>query len=268
MLTTTVDMAGFNAGMAGLVQKLRLNARVVVKKEAGEMIKELVKRSPPKNPTQTRNGISASIGRAFNIVADDRLSDRTGIRGGWKIGASGILWFGAGHDLLHGIAAKNDKTGASVDDLERIRFTVTKYGQQILPFRHPRKHQRVSLSQQITTKKSTVQKLIAKTRKHVGRLKAGWMVAVAKGAVSLSGDKMPPAWVTTHAASARGRYEDYTNTPDNPSFVIANASKGITQRGMDFIVQLAVKSRVASMVGNAKFMLSPKGKARLADYAK
>lgn len=266
MLTATVDMSGFNAGMAGLIRQCRLHSRVVVKKEAGELIKELVLRSPPKTPKKTRDAIATGIHRVFDTVSDDRLSDTTGIRGGFGTGPSGIRWYSADSRFLHGIAPKNDKTGASVAELERIRFTTTKSGKQILSFKHPRKRQRVLLSQQILTKKSTVQKLIAKTRKHVGRLKAGWLVSVAKGAIQISGSNMPPAWVTVHAAGARGRFDASQLNTDNPSFMIANSAKGITQKGIDFIVQLAVKSRAAAMVTNARMMFS--GKKRLSDYAK
>lgn len=265
VLTATVDMTGFNAGMRGLIQKCRIAAPVVVKKEAGELIKELVLRSPPKDPKKSRAAIGTELEYKFRSISDNANSNMEGLRGGLGNGAGGIRWLTVDSRFLFGVAPQKDFRKASVADLAKLRFQITKSGRSlILPFRHPRKRQRVLLVQAILTKKSTVAKLIARVRKNVGRLKAGWLVGVTEGKVSISGAKMPPAWVTVHVSGARGRCDDFTGMPNKPAMVLANSAKGITQKGMNFIVQLAVKSRAASMVGNARAMFS--GKKRLATY--
>ena len=258
-------MSAFNAGMRGLVEKCKLSAPLVVKKEAGELIKELVLRSPPKDPKKTKDSIASGLSSKFASISDGQNSNTSWMSGGWKVGPSGIRWYFVDSKFLHGVAPANDMRKASVQDLDKLRFRITKSGKRLnLPIKH-HKTQRALIYQTILTKKSTVAKLIAKVKNNVGRLKAGWLVSITKGPIRLSGGKMPPQWVTKHAAGAHGRFEDGTATPSYPSFVIANSAKGISQKGMDFIVSLAVKSRASAMVTNARLMFA--GKKKVGDYA-
>jgi len=253
-------MTGFNAGMAGLIQQCRLNSRVVVKKEAGELIKQLVKLSFPKDRNATRASIARTVATRFDEASRRDYLDS-------RITPGGVRWTRKTRKLLYGVA--NQLDWRNVTDVERVRkayYTIRRGGRQVVPFLKPRKVQKVSFSRSIFLQAGMVGKVIKKIQRNVGRLKSGWLVSVAKGAIQISGSNMPPAWVTVHAAGARGRFEDRSNVPDNPAFVIANSATGITQKGMDFIVALAVKSRAAAMVTNAKFFLS--GKKKLSDYAR
>lgn len=265
MLTATVDMSVFNAGMRGLITKCRISAPVVIRKEAGELIKELILRSPPKSPKKTRDSIESGIKSKFASIADSQNSDTSWMSGGWKVGPSGIRWYYVDSNFLHGVAPQRDMRKASVADLARLRFQITKSGKRLnVPIKGHEK-QRALIYQTILTKRGTVTKLISKIKENVGRLKAGWLVAVNRGQVSISGAKMPPQWVTKHSAGARGDTINNLSVPNKPSFTIINYAKGITQKGMDLIVQLAVKSRAASMATNTRLILA--GKKRLADYA-
>ena len=62
---STVDISGFNRGMTGFVDKLGLSAPVVLKKEMGELLKTLIRTTPPKNPTKTRASISDTVSSRF-----------------------------------------------------------------------------------------------------------------------------------------------------------------------------------------------------------
>ena len=56
MITATVDISGFNRGMAGFVDRLGLHAPVVLKKEMGELVKTLVKVTPGADVQKIREG--------------------------------------------------------------------------------------------------------------------------------------------------------------------------------------------------------------------
>lgn len=263
MFTTTYQDNSLSRGIAGLVEATGLNVRIVMQKELGELEKTLVRITPPADPAQTRKKIQTDITGKFNIVADEANSNM--LRSGGSFGASGIHWYKVDSQFLRGIAPAADKRGATVEDLELLRHRITKRGRLSLPFRHPRK-QRVLLYQTITTKRATVNKLIAKVRTHVGRLKAGWLMAVQMGAIKLTGSNMPPQWVTRHMKGAQGTFIDSLANKNNPSFSITNYGKGISQKAVPALIASALQIRSKAMAANALLFLQ--NRKRVGDYAK
>lgn len=268
MTMTFETTPAFNAGVRGLIQKCRLSAPVVILKETGELIKELVRLSPPKLPAKTRQSIGLNVANKFAVIANDQVSsDLESIPG--KTGRSGIRWIAVSSRYLQGVAPASDKRRASVAELYDLYWrTSLKTGRQKLDFRHPRKRQKVLILQTILTKASTVKKLTTRIQNHVGRLKAGWMVAVGRGIIRLTGAKLPPAWVTRHLPGARGAAIDGTGRKDFPTFTIINRARGIGNKrhGLDFFVRVALKSRAAAMKTNARLFMQ--GKKNIADYAR
>lgn len=262
MITANVDMTLFRKGLAGLIRDARISAPVVVKKETGELIKTLVKLSPPDKPKTTRDAITARIRRKF--LAASVATER----GHNMVSEDGTIYYRSDSNFLFGVAADRDLRRASVEELKAAYYsikTVDGATRIVYPFRKRKGRQRVAILQNILTREATVKKLIAKLRNHVGRLKAGWLVASLHGAVRLTGSNLPPKWVTRHAAGARGTFIDGTGNKEFPTFTIANSAKGISQRRVNEIVQIAVNLRGKAMAKNATFFM--KGKKRIADYA-
>jgi hypothetical protein len=261
MIIADVDMSLFNRGVAGLIQKAKLNSRDVVEKESGELMKTLVRTSPPRDPKKTREAIRTTILGRFEMVDMNPHPKYTG-----KVGQSGILWYFADKDFLRGIAPDKDMRDASVKELARIRHQITPQGRLKLPFKHPRRNQKVLLYQNIVVKQAILKKLITQEQRKVGRLKAGWLVAVGKGVIRLSGGNQPPQWVQRHVMGARGDFQNGLSNTEFPSFTIINRAKGIGKRSVRAIVQMAVNIRGKAMAKNALFFA--KGKKQLSDYAR
>lgn len=262
MITTGIDMSGLNRGIAGLIRRAGIEAKIVVSKETSELVKTLVKISPPRNPTKTRKTIASDIRNRFEMASDSYWSDQYAKT---AQSPSGMRWYTFDHDFLRGVSPVNDLRNASVETLDKLRWKVNKYGCQVLPFKHPRTYQRVLLSQTILTRKSTLNALVRKAQAAVGRLKAGWLVSVFVGSLQLSGVNLPPQWVTRHQKGARGRFEDGRNRPTRPYFKITNTARGISQSSIAGLIRAAVNIRARAMATNLRMMLS--GKKKLSDYA-
>ena len=263
MITATIDTSGFNAGMAGLIQKLGLESKVVVKKEVGELMKLLVKLTPPKSPEATRRKIARDVYNKFEVAWHQPS---------WIIqDSNGIQWTRATKKFLYARAPKNNMTQeTNLKKLRDVYYRFNKTGnRQILPFLHPRKVQKVSLNQKVEVNETQRSELIALMKKSVGRLKAGWLAAFFTGKIQLSGGSVPPKWVTRHNNPRFGGYcVDGLNAPGFPTFAIANTAAGIRgkKNNMDFVVSRAIAGRAKAMATNLKLYLA--GKKKLADYAK
>ncbi len=267
MINATFETTpAFNAGIQGLIQKCRINAKTVVEKETGELIKMLVKLSPPKEPDRTKFNIETAVRSKMTLAASGGYRDFDATSG--KVGASGIKWYSVDERLLRGVAPKNDMRKASPDAIYKVFRTLKKSGRAVMQFRHPRKRQKVMISQKIVVTKPQVTAVVNRVKKHVGRLKAGWLVAVASGAVRIFGANMPPQWVARHMQGARGNFVNELGIPDRPEFTIINQAKGIGNRkhNLGFIVNLALKARAKSMQSNA--LLFMRGKKNIADYSR
>jgi hypothetical protein len=135
-----------------------------------------------------------------------------------------------------------------------------------LAFKHPRKRQRVLISQKILATPKQISEIVGRVKKSFGRLKAAWLVSTKTGAIKLTGGNRPPLWVSKHVEGAKGRYENGLSTPNNPNFTITNFANGIGHKAINSIVASAVSIRAKAMLKNAD--LYTRGKKNLADYAR
>lgn len=264
MLTATFTTTpAFNRGLSALIHQAGLNAAAVVRKETGELIKTLVRLSPPKSPPLTRANIKDRTNAKFEAIAGElrTLKNTSG-----KIGPLGVTWYSVDETFLRGVAPQQDQRAASAEEIYQLAKVTNKRGRRILGFQYPRRRQRVMIAGRIVTTKRQVAVVVARLQRHVGRLKAGWLVAVTGGDVRLTGAHLPPAWVTRHAVGARGTYTDGTHHPQRPTFEIRNTARGIGGRAVRGIITAALRVRAKAMQANA--LLFMKGKKNLADYAK
>lgn len=268
-----IDMSVFNAGMSGLIKDCRINERTVVEKETGEIIKTLVRLTPPASPEATRKGIANRIDRVFTglsrQVASEKASDTVSKK------YPGTVWYAANPQYLFGISQEKDMRRATTAQLRDV-FLGTKFigrkgglkkARVTYPFvRSKSTKQKVALLQQIITTKVQINKLKSRMKKNVGRLKAGWIVATARGAIRMSSNFSIPQWVSRHAEGARGGYDNWLDQPDHPAFQISNYARGIRGKYAFGLAQRAFNIRGKAMLQNARMFLS--GKKDLADYAR
>lgn len=258
MITSRIDMTGFNRGIVGLIKTLRVQPRVVIAKEAGELIKTLVKTSPAAKAPRIKDDIM----RKFEWSGLDMNANLQGQKAG-----SGLTWVGVNGDYLTGIDPVLDMRDASVEELKDLAYQMTKRGRIKKPFIHPRKKQQVLILTKVLTKLSTVKKLAAAKAKNRGRLKASWLTAVRDGVIKISGGNMPPKWVTDHVNwGTRGYWRNGMNVPFSPSFTIASYAKGLTVKAERFFIQRALNIRAKAMLANMKHFAE--GKKPLSSYAR
>lgn len=264
MITADIDMTGFNQGIAALLRSVGATSRQIVEKETGELIKTLVKLSPPRDPARSKYKAETDVRSRFAMAANGGYRDFNSTSG--TVGASGVKWYAVDEKFLRGVLPENDMTKASNADVYKTFRTYNKKGRMNLPFKHPRRGQRVLISQKLLATKQQIGSVVKHVKKSFGRLKAGWLVATRGGQIKLTGGNKPPKWVTDHINGAKGRFEDGLKTPNNPSFTIANFAKGIGHKAVNSIVASAVSIRAKAMLKNADLYTS--GKKNLSDYAR
>ena len=264
MITADVDMTGFNAGIAALLRSVGATSREIVEKETGELIKTLVKLSPPRDLSRSKFKAETDVRSRFAMAATGGFRDFNSTSG--TIGASGVKWYSVDEKFLRGVMPENDMTKESTDAVMKVFRTYNKNGRKNLAFKHPRQRQRVIISQKLLATKKQIGAIVNKVKGNFGRLKAAWMVSTQSGAIKISGGNRPPAWVTKHIQGAKGRFENNLSTPQNPNFAIFNFAKGISDKAINSIVASAVSIRAKAMLKNAALYTS--GKKNLSDYAR
>ncbi len=269
MITAAFEVTpAFNAGIAGLIHKVGLKARDVVSKESGELMKALVRVSPPKEPARTRYQIETAVQGKMDMATtggNRRFEETDG-----EIGATGIKWYSVTEEYLRGVLPERDMRKDSVDTVYRTFRRMTKGGRMVFQFKKPRDRQKVMISQRILVTKQQRKAITKRIQSHVGRLKAGWLVAVRDGVIRLSGGRMPPQWVTRHLLKGvpKGTYQNGLGVPQHPTFTIINQAKGIgnPKHNLTFFINLALKARAAAMQTQIRLLFS--GKKPLSSYAR
>lgn len=269
MITADIDMTGFNQGIQALMRSVGATSRVIVEKETGELIKTLVRISPPKDSgakAKQLEGIRAHISKTFHIFgkATNFEYDST------QTSKSGMKWYAASSKYLFGGAPDTDMRKAGQKDLLTVHYSrknVQGSGRIISSFRNRKTSQRVAIITKIVTVKKQVTDLIKRVQKNVGRLKAGWLVAARDGKVRLTGANLPPEWVKKHVnGGTRGRADVQLKDPANPHITITNFAKGVRNEASLYFVNQALKIRSQAMMKNAE--LFTRGKKNLSDYTK
>ncbi len=170
----------FQRGLRGLVLDIGLNAKTVVTKETGELLKTLVRISPPKEPTKTRANIKDKVMARFDALSSQNIAFAESKQ---SVSASGVKWYAASSKYLFGATADSDMRKSSAADLLQVYYRAKKIqgsARIVLPFTSRRTRQRVALVSKIIAGKQQVNALVRKIQSHVGRLKASWLAPVVR----------------------------------------------------------------------------------------
>lgn len=260
MITASVDMTGFNKGLIRFIAVLGVEAPRVIKYECGKLIETLVRVTPPADVNKSKARIKSSIYARFE-AAKQHVDDGDKKWSSNKNGRGDIVWYAWSPSFIFGVTKESDRRNDTVDELKRLLYTLTKGGRSALGFLQPRKQQRVLIKRKILTSQVTVLELTKLIQSHVGRLKAGWIVAI--DALGFSGSL--PEYVMKHKQIALGSFKDGTGSKTYPSFTITNSAYGVGQKDMTWLVKKAVGIRSKAMLANFRLLFS--GKKKLSDYA-
>ena len=168
---STVDVSNFNRGLAGFVDKLGLPANVVFKKECGELLKTLIKLTPPSNAAASRARIARVASTKFDAASQADYIDS-------RLSPGGVRWTRHTRAFLYGVAKELDwRNETDVRKIAALSKQLRPTGRRILDFVHPRKRQRVALSQRVFLQAGMLAQTIKYMQRHVGRLKAGWLAS-------------------------------------------------------------------------------------------
>lgn len=249
---TGVDISRFNAAASRMVEVLNLNARDVVQKESGELMKTLVRITPPTYLAKSREALKTRIRRSFDAAAT--IGDKAD---------GGSMWYNATSKFLFGVAPERDLRKADLNTIRTVYLSLSRSsGAQHIPFKKPRKEQMVRLAQSLVISTQKKQALLALLQKSFGRLKAGWLGAWDR--LQPQGQNMPPAYVMRHKSGCRGSYIDGLGVKSHPTFTISNFAVGIGDPKIAPIIRNALRIRAKAMEENFRLMRS--GKKFIGDY--
>lgn len=252
-MTCEVDMTGFNRAMGIYAYELGVtgpNLGRFVRKQAGELVKTLIRITPPSNPAKTRERLGKNVDARFKALSE--VESKTKFGEG-QLGTTGsVNWYSATSRFLFGVAPDLDMRGASAEALYPIFFRITPKGRLSLPFKSRRTSQRVLITQRILTKRATVLRLKARLIRHIGRLKAAWTPSWTKLAMPGSPG---PKFVTRHTLGARGDALNNLDQPMLPTFTMINRAKGINGKDVPRLLKRALDIRTKAMLADLQLYI-------------
>jgi hypothetical protein len=245
----THNLAHFNFTMGRYVDELGMAAPVVVKRQAGLLARTLIQMTPPRDLAKTREQITTRVEDTFDV-----LRQNTGYSGdercGGKAGRGDVIWYAFNSRGIYGVARDKDMTRADTDALYKAYFAsrrLTKHGRVIAG---KRGKQTVYIWQKIATTADQVAQLATRLKRHVGRLKAGWIPSW-KAAGAPAGSMGPvPEYVNRHASGARGYCVDGLGIKGCPTFTLANYAVGASEKKLGPIMRNALAVRAKAMTAD------------------
>ena len=247
--TVTVDLSKFNTACAIYSSELKKTPREVVSEQSGLLMVDLGRNLPPRDPDKTKANIEKSVYGKFGIISTiprlKILSFKVKAEG--KSGHGDVLWLGANSNALFGVAKEKDMTRASAEDLRTLYYTVTKTGKQRAG--HHGK-QTVYISQKVTTKQSTLKKLVKMIQDRVGLLRASFCVGLSE----VNAKQQPPAFVKKLIPKAKGSFINGLGLPGKAEFTIISNAAGVSDEKAVYFLQGALNRRGESMMSRIAYL--------------
>ena len=194
MITSTVDMTNFNAGIDALRRSVGATSRQIVEKETSELIKTLVRLTPPKNLATSKKVATSDVRKVFREMPKTIFEDA-------KAGKGPTRWLYAAPNVLLGVNREHFlPTLGTEDGFERYKRTRGRFGvssqrmgKKVNGFAHARRGpQALTRLARIVTSAKTIASVVNRVHRNFGRQKAGWLVSVFSGAIKMAGGNMPP----------------------------------------------------------------------------
>jgi hypothetical protein len=208
----------------------------------------MIRLSFPKSPPKTKARIEKEVRAKFGSLDRD-ISEQSHYRHkeGEIATGSDVEWYAWTPSGLYGVARERDFSGATVDELMKLNnsISINSTGREVVG---QRGKQTVYLWQKIVTKKATVNALIVRLKKHVGRLKASFLPALRSvQARGYSGGQNISEQVAHNEAGARGSVNDQLDS-SQPSLEIKSWAVGCGSPGMQGIATTAMNIRTQACI--------------------
>ena len=123
MLTADIQVNEFNRGLNRLITRVGLDAKRVMKTELGQLVKTLVKISPPEDRNKSMRNVRAKVNKRF-----EKLSQQSNnfLEHENKASKSGLKYYAANSDYLFAGASDADMTEASARELRAVYYASRK----------------------------------------------------------------------------------------------------------------------------------------------
>lgn len=249
MITADIDINEWNRTANRIVTRLKLDAPRFVKKEVGELVKTVVRLTPPKN-------LPVSKQKADRRVAGHFRALPTGAFRGDQTGKGEFRWLFATPAVLVGVRAEDYQIAVDATTARRMMFKPE--DRKVSSRLGRRGRQAVSLVGRRILRRQVLNQVRQKIKKNFGRLKAGWLAGVFNGELKLTGGNLPPKWVTNHRNGVRGTRINNLQVPGSPSYTVINRAKGSGSAIVQQVAADALRIRAKAMAANAKLILAGK----------
>lgn len=244
------DINAFNSMLLARHKLLGGRLPVIVKRQAGFLCRALINMTPPKDRKKLAEKIKQRVTGKFSTLSSSTIANIP-IE---KQGKGPVRWVAYNKWALYGTTQTRDLSKASVDEL--YQFYVTDGSNRNGSVKvGKRGRQKVYITSKVVTKKTTVNQLVSKIVRHIGRMKAGWSI----GWEDCGKPGRPlPQWIERHAGKsngARGYSIDGLGVPGAPEFTVANTAAGVSESKAAYYLSEALRERTNEMMGDTLFAI-------------
>lgn len=248
---TQRELDRFGQAVQRYSHDLGLSVEKTLEWRVGRLTRKLIDITPPTEPAKTKKAIEDSVTAKFQTGGSGEQWDAALSESGGKHGSGSVYWYAWNSQALYGVDKDADLRDSSPEAIAYLAARLTAKG-KLRAGKHGR--QTVYISRKFLTKPKTVKAAIKIIQGHVGRLKAGWMVAWR--ALGSPGAQVPQ-WISKHEQGAKGYIVNSSAAPGMPSITIANFAKGAgsMKRKFGWLIQKAIKSEIGGMMADLKFAI-------------
>jgi hypothetical protein len=239
----------FNEAMQKRVDKLGMAGEKVIKEQAGLLARTLIQLTPPSDVNQAKRRIEVTILRKVGLTRSGMVREEDFENRAYssKQGDGDVLWQFSTPHMLSGTSREEDLRKLSVDQLYS-RIVAADFNKAGMSRQGSRGKQAVRIKLQWLVKASTVHGVISKVKKHVGRLKAGWLPSWRILGAPEGGQGAVPTYILNHESKARGYYISNLGVKNHPSFTLVNHAQGATEENCGPTVRKALSMRAVAMM--------------------
>jgi hypothetical protein len=213
LVSIQIDTSGYAEALLRFREFSKKTLREDIRDEARLLGQMLIKLTPPKSQAQGRAAVARDIGYIADGISDEFFYSIQNRYGSHNVQTTHYTEGGGAHIFLD--------WGELTDDLSRLkqyhRSQRTRRGRINRGSRVQVTPERWTVKNALVVPKAIKERYIKYEQDFVGAARGGW----AYGTLALGGKA--PSWVSRHATSTFGGYEDATNS-ERPSFTFRNRS--------------------------------------------
>ena len=245
---TRDSLVRLSGAIAAKAKEFHLTNEAVLRVEGGRLCEEMIKRAPPKSIQKTKQKITSDVKHKFATLSP-KAEEQQFAAGRNKLHSdfSGdVTWYDFTTSGIYGVASPQDFRNANVDGLKAVYYEtkVNKLGRRVVG---QRGKQTVYLWQQYLTRKATVNALVEKIKKNIGRLKASFLPALrALQSAGFKSSYTPPEAALNNESVAKGSINMNLHG-DEPFVEIISNAIGAESETTVSVANQAMRSRAESI---------------------